>query len=80
MTASSNDLTIDELLRDPVTRALMRADHVDPSALAAMLRSVVPVIEKGTPPPFWESARGQGDLSRCDTVRRSIHAQLCGAL
>ena len=30
--------TLDQLLGDPMTQALMRADRVDPLALAAMLR------------------------------------------
>ena len=30
-------LTIDQLLNDPMTLAVMQADHVDPAALKAML-------------------------------------------
>jgi hypothetical protein len=41
MTRSSEELTIDELLRDPMTRAIMKADRVDAAALEAMLRSLV---------------------------------------
>jgi hypothetical protein len=35
-----NDPTLDELLGDPMTRAIMSADRVDPLKLEAMLRSL----------------------------------------
>jgi hypothetical protein len=38
------DSTLDELLGDPVTQAIMDADRVDPSQLAAMLRSTARAI------------------------------------
>jgi hypothetical protein len=41
MTTSQNDLTIDELLGDPMTHAIMTADCVDPLQLEAMLRSLL---------------------------------------
>jgi hypothetical protein len=44
MTASRNDLTIDDLLDDPLTHAIMKADCVDPSELEAMLRALAPRI------------------------------------
>ena len=34
------DLTIDEAIRDPMIRLVMKADHVDPRGLEAMLRSM----------------------------------------
>jgi hypothetical protein len=34
------DPTLDELLADPITQAIMHADRVDPPALAAMLRTL----------------------------------------
>ena len=40
MTNIHDDPTLDELLGDPITQALMRADRVDPLALAAVLRAV----------------------------------------
>jgi hypothetical protein len=40
MTACCNTLTLDALLADPVTQAVMKADRVDPAALRVMLRSV----------------------------------------
>jgi hypothetical protein len=44
MTTSHDDPTIDDLLGDPVTRAVMKADGVDPSALEAMLRALAPRV------------------------------------
>lgn len=41
MTARCTPMTLDALLADPVTQAVMKADHVDPAALRTMLRSVV---------------------------------------
>lgn len=40
MTKFHDDLTLDELLGDPMTQAIMRADRVDPPKLEAMLRSL----------------------------------------
>lgn len=34
-----NDLTIDEAIRDPMIRLVMKADGVDPKAFERMLRS-----------------------------------------
>jgi hypothetical protein len=34
------DLTIDEVVRDPMIRLVMKADGVDPRALETMLRSL----------------------------------------
>jgi hypothetical protein len=93
MTSSGDDLTIDELLRDPLTRALMRADRVDPSTLEAALRSVAqaslrpttaPLADEGVPfDPSWagaplrRSSRHQDEVSRCLRLPRDISAQLC---
>jgi hypothetical protein len=40
MTTPRDELTIDDLLRDPLTHAIMKADRVDPSELEAMLRAL----------------------------------------
>jgi hypothetical protein len=40
MTWFHDDPTLDELLGDPLTQAVMMADRVDPAELAATLRSV----------------------------------------
>ncbi|WP_460451403.1 hypothetical protein [Alsobacter sp. SYSU BS001988] len=47
------DLTLDELLSDPLVRSLMRADGVDAQALARDLRAVAP---RRTPPGRNEAA------------------------
>ena len=60
------DLTIDEAVRDPMIRLVMKADGVDPRAFEKMLRSLadeqrreVPLLRSG------EVARGgRGQLSR----------------
>jgi hypothetical protein len=44
MTTSHDDLTIDELLDDPMTQAIMQADRVDRSALEAMLRALASLL------------------------------------
>lgn len=91
MTKSRDNLTIDELLRDPLTRSLMKADRVDPSALEAVLRSLALVIGSAagrSASPFdCGGAEGlrralgrlQDQTSRCLAVGRHVRAQLCGA-
>jgi len=39
MTTFRDELTIDDLLGDPLTHTIMKADRVDPSELGAMLRA-----------------------------------------
>jgi hypothetical protein len=48
MTASYDDLTIDDLLGDPMTLTIMKADRVDPSELEAMLRALAPHVARAT--------------------------------
>jgi len=40
MTSRYAGQTIDGLLNDPMTRAVMQADHLDPATVRAMLRSM----------------------------------------
>jgi len=40
MTTSRDELTIDDLLGDPLTHAIMKADRVDRSELEAMVRAL----------------------------------------
>jgi hypothetical protein len=47
MTLSGTDFTLEELLSDPVTRAVMKADGVDPSSVEAMWRGLTPVVGRG---------------------------------
>jgi len=59
------DLTIDEAVRDPMIRLVMKADNVDPRAFEAMLRSLADAQEahRDVPLPrslgLEESGRGQ---------------------
>ncbi|MBZ9674239.1 hypothetical protein [Mesorhizobium sp. ES1-1] len=60
------DLTIDEAVRDPMIRLVMKADGVDPRALEKMLRSLadgqqrdVPLLRSGEEP-----RNGRAQLSR----------------
>jgi hypothetical protein len=46
MTTSRDDPTIDDLLGDPLTHAVMQADRVDPRELAAMLRALAPGVAR----------------------------------
>jgi hypothetical protein len=50
-----NDPTLDELLGDPMTRAIMSADRVDPLKLEAMLRSLGRQIGD-RPCEFWKAS------------------------
>jgi hypothetical protein len=79
MATSDDELTLDELLSDPVTRAVMKADRVDPSALGAELRSMAGTIEQGfdrTKGFIFEADSAQ---SRCAVARSRIRSELCGA-
>lgn len=51
MTADCKDLSIEDLLRDGMTQAVMRADRVDPTQFAAMLRNVAVVLKSARRPP-----------------------------
>ncbi|MBN9219355.1 MAG: hypothetical protein J0I79_15505 [Mesorhizobium sp.] len=59
------DLTIDEAVRDPMIRLVMKADGVDPRAFEKMLRSLaeerreVPLLRSGE-----QSPDGHGQLSK----------------
>lgn len=50
------DLTIDEVVKDPMIRMLMKADRVDPRAFETMLRSLADAQGRGrkAPPRFLE--------------------------
>jgi len=45
MGETRDDLTLEEFLADPLIRAVMKADGVDPHALAAELRNVAEAID-----------------------------------
>lgn len=56
------DLTIDEAVRDPMIRLVMKADGVDPRAFEKMLRSLAD--EQRREVPLLRSSNGHGQLSR----------------
>jgi hypothetical protein len=76
MARSYDELTIDELLSDPVTHAVMKADGVDPSALAAMLRAMAGTMERGFDRP--NGFAGDGARSPCVSARSRNQSQLGG--
>ena len=51
MTSNSLDLTIESALNDPIIRAAMRADRVDPESLEALLRTTAQRLDdvRGAP-------------------------------
>jgi len=61
MTTSRDELTIDDLLGDPLTHAIMKADRVDPSELEAMVRALAARIAR-------LSGRSNGDALDGDRV------------
>ncbi|RWQ61116.1 hypothetical protein [Mesorhizobium sp.] len=50
------DLTIDEVVKDPMIRMLMKADRVDPRSFETMLRTLADAQGRSrkTPPRFLE--------------------------
>jgi hypothetical protein len=60
------DLTIDEAVRDPMIRLVMKADGVDPRAFETMLRSLADGQRRGTSllRSGEEPRDGAGHLSR----------------
>jgi hypothetical protein len=65
-----DDPTLDELLGDPMTQAVMTADRVDPPALAAMLRSMAREIAGRPGAPM---LRGAASRCRSGPAIRSQH-------
>jgi hypothetical protein len=67
MNKSHDDLTIDELLDDPLTRTIMQADRVDPSELRAMLLALAPLVAHAA------MRSSDSDLAaRCASGRRAF--------
>ncbi|WP_296738312.1 hypothetical protein [Mesorhizobium sp.] len=59
-----NDLTIDEAIRDPMIRLVMKADGIDPKAFERMLRALAAEqASDDVPPPFLEDS-GSGRTRR----------------
>lgn len=60
----NTELTLDELLRDPIVLTVMRADRVHPSHVGRQLRAVGQRLNNGTDGktvPCWMIASRQGE-------------------
>jgi hypothetical protein len=69
-----NDLMIDEVVKDPMIRMLMKADRVDPRAFEAMLRSLAAAQRPGRealPSRFLEDP-GPGRSRRLSRVAKAF--------
>ena len=67
MTTPRDELTIDDLLGDSLTHAIMKADRVDPSELRAMLLALAPLVAHAA------GRSSDSDLAaRCATGRRAF--------
>ncbi len=64
------DLTIDEAVRDPMIRLVMKADGVDPRALEAMLRSLADAQHRDVPLVRAPQESGRGE--RLSSVARAF--------
>ena len=58
------DLTIDEAIRDPMIRLVMKADGIDPKAFERMLRSRAAEQALGEVPPAFLEGSGSGRAKR----------------
>jgi hypothetical protein len=67
-----SDLTIEEIMAEPIVRELMRADHVDPAAFEALLRSIAarsPGRTAQPGPQRWRPAWFRGQIFAESPVR-----------
>ncbi|RWL20695.1 MAG: hypothetical protein EOR57_08925 [Mesorhizobium sp.] len=67
------DLTIDEVLKDPMIRMLMKADRVDPRSFETMLRALADTQGRShkAPPRFLEDP-GQSRSRRLSRVAKAF--------
>ncbi|SIT58366.1 conserved hypothetical protein [Mesorhizobium prunaredense] len=67
------DLTIDEVVKDPMIRMLMQADRVDPHAFETMLRSLADAQGRSrkAPPRFLEDP-GQSRSRRMSRLAKAF--------
>jgi len=49
MRQCAGDVSLDEALADPVVRAVMAADRVDPQELRTMLKGIIATRNQGVP-------------------------------
>jgi hypothetical protein len=78
MPSSCKEPTIYDLLDDPLTQLVMRADRVDPRALRRMLGSVALGLQAAGPDedqPNWQDFPPAGH----PTLGQRLRAQICGA-
>ena len=78
MPKSCGDLTIQELLDDPLTKAVMRADKVDPLALRRMLGTVAQEVQRPARQADYEPEWRNFPPARLG-VGQWMRAQFCGA-
>jgi hypothetical protein len=78
MPKSCGDLTIQELLDDPLTEAVMRADRVDPLALRRMLGTVAMEVQSPARQVDYEPHWQNFPPARLG-VGQWVRSQLCGA-
>lgn len=69
----SPDLSLDELLSDPLVRAMMQADRVDPAKLRRDLAAV-------TPRPFQRAGRQADSLPRWPTAWDELRHLVIGCV
>jgi hypothetical protein len=69
------DLTIDEVVKDPMIRMLMKADRVDPRAFEAMLRSLADEqgLSRKAPPSHFLQDPGSGRSRRLSRAARTFN-------
>jgi hypothetical protein len=88
-----NHLSIDDLLSDPMTHAIMQADRVDPAELEALLRALVArgagrsghdALDRECAPAARDAvgrflrSMARGAPPRRVGARASLRSQLCG--
>jgi len=80
------DLTLDELIHDDLTQALMRADGVDEAALRALQRLAAAALPSGRGASDMRPRRGPSAARMAAGVRRSAtgaaphrFSECCGA-
>jgi hypothetical protein len=82
MPGSCEDLTIHDLLNDPLTQMVMRADRVDPLTLRQMLGSVALEIERADRQADYQPRWQNAPLAVADGgpgLGQWLRSQLCGA-
>jgi hypothetical protein len=82
MQTSYGEPTIHDLLNDPLTRAVMKADGVDPQALRRMLGSVACEIARADRQADYQPRRRQAPLAVAaggSGPMRWLHSNNCGA-